>query len=225
MTLILHAGAEPIEYEALRQLETPPATASHVPIPHFRLVDMVAHSLAYYGHEVVEQHHGVMPDGNRYFGVLTLKSTYTGYTDMVGLRNSHDRTLPVGISFGSQVFVCDNTAFSADSVIRTKHTAKLKARLPGLVAELIEPIAVQREAQHRKLLAYQETALSDTIADQAIMGMYKEGVINLQRIPEVLEQWEHPEHDWGDKSRQNFQADLIPHRRHGYHQQNRNRDR
>lgn len=198
MTLVLHAGAEAIGYAELRKLDTPPATASHVPIPHFRLVDMVAHSLAYYGHEVVDQHHGVMPDGNRYFGVLTLKSSYTNYTDMIGLRNSHDRTLPVGIAFGSRVFVCDNTAFSADSVIRTKHTAKLKMRLPGLVAELIEPIAEQREAQHRKLLTYQETELSDQLAHHAILGMYKEGVINLQRIPEVLEQWEHPTHDWGE---------------------------
>ena len=49
------------------------------------------------------------------------RSPYTGYEDMVGLRNSHDKSLPVGIAFGSRVFVCDNTAFIADHVIRTKH--------------------------------------------------------------------------------------------------------
>lgn len=196
MTLVLHAGAEPVDYDGLRQLATPPATATHVPLPHYRLVDLVAHSLGYFGHEVREQHHGVTPDGLRYFGVLCLKSTYTGYEDMVGLRNSHDKSLPVGIAFGSRVFVCDNTAFVADSVIRTKHTAKLKMRLPGLVGELIEPIAEQREAQHRTIKRYRRTMLTDQVADQAIMGMYKEGVINLQRIPEVLDQWQNPTHDW-----------------------------
>lgn len=200
MTLCLHAGAEPVEYAGLRELATPAATPTHVPLPHFRLVDLVAHSLAYFGHKVVEQHHGVTPDGNKYFGVLSLRSPHTNYTDMVGLRNSHDKSLPVGIAFGSRVFVCDNTAFSADNIIRTKHTANLKMRLPGLVGELIEPIAEQREAQHRTLLTYQHTQVSNAIADQAIMGMYKEGVINLQRIPDVLNEWNHPTHDWGNGS-------------------------
>jgi hypothetical protein len=198
MTLVLHAGAESIEYGALRELATPAPTQTHVPIPHFRLVDSVAHSLAYHGHEIAEQHHGITPDGNRYFGVLSIRSPYTGWTDMVGLRNSHDKSLPVGISFGSRVFVCDNLAFSADHVIRTKHTAKLKMRLPGLIGELIEPIADQREAQHKKLLTYQNTELNLAQSDHAIMALYRAGVINLTRIADVHEQWENPAHDWGD---------------------------
>jgi len=200
MTLMLHAGANPVDYDGLRQLETPEPTATHVPVPHFRLVDLVSHSLGYYGHEIVDQAFGVTPDGMRFFGVLTLRSSYTGYADVVGLRNSHDKSLPVGVSFGSSCFVCDNLAFVGDSVIKTKHSAKLKMRLPGMIGELIEPIADQRESQHRKLLTYQETELSDDDADRAIMRMYREDIINVTRIADVLGQWEHPVHDWGDKT-------------------------
>jgi esterase/lipase superfamily enzyme len=42
---MLHAGAKPVDYPALRELQTPEATATHVPIPHFRVVDLVAHSM------------------------------------------------------------------------------------------------------------------------------------------------------------------------------------
>jgi hypothetical protein len=192
MTLVLHAGAEETDYTYLRQMETPPATPTHVPLPHFRLVDLVVHSLSYYGHEVREQHHGVTPDGNRYFGVLTIRSPYTGYEDMVGLRNSHDKSLPVGIAFGSHVFVCDNTAFIADHVIRTKHTAKLKLRLPGLVGELIEPLTEQREAQARTIERYRSTDLRARDVDHAIMSLYREGVINVTRIADVMQEWEAP---------------------------------
>jgi hypothetical protein len=55
----------------------------------------------------------------RFFGVLTRRSDYSGCTDMVGLRNSHDRKCPVAVSFGSRTFVCDNRAFSGDHVIST----------------------------------------------------------------------------------------------------------
>ena len=79
MALMLHCGAQEVAFDQLRQLDTPLPTPSHVPIPHFRLVDMLRHSLSYYGHEVVDEHHGVSEDGMRYFGVLSLKSSYGGY--------------------------------------------------------------------------------------------------------------------------------------------------
>ncbi len=116
------AGANSVDYAELRNLPVPAATPTHVPIPHYRVVDLIAHSLSYYGHEVVEQHHGATPDGMRYFGVLTLKSPHTDYTDMVGLRNSHDKKFPIGIGFGSRVFICDNMAFSTDHFVRRKRS-------------------------------------------------------------------------------------------------------
>jgi len=200
MSLILHAGAEPVEYEALAMLPTPEATASHVPIPHARIVDIVKHMLSFYGHEVVEEHHGVTRDGARYFGVLTLKSPYGDYTDMVGLRNSHDKSMPIGLAFGSRVFVCDNLAFVADQVVKRKHTLKVKHELPALISELVEPLAEQRATQNAKLLTYQGKELSDALADHAVMEMYRKDIINLQRIPDVMRQWHNPMHDWGHKS-------------------------
>lgn len=200
MGLMLHAGAEPIEYAELRNLPVPAATQTHVPLPHFRLVDLVKSVLGMFGHIVEEEHYGATPDGSRFFGAISLRSTYGNYTDVCGLRNSHDKRFPVGIAFGSRVFVCDNLAFTADHVIRTKHTAKLKDRLPGLVNGLIEPLAEQREAQHRKLLTYQNTAVSDARADQAIMQLYRQHIIGVQAIADMVREWETPTHDHGDKT-------------------------
>ena len=201
MSLVLHCGAEEVEYDALRALDTPPATKSHVPIPHYRLVDMLRHTLGFYGHEVTEEHHGVTEDKMRYFGLLSLKSTYDGYEDTVTLRNSHDKKFPVGIGFGGRVFCCDNLSFFADHVIRRRHTVNAKRDLPGLVGELVEPLTEQREAQHKTFLRYNQTALTDERADHAILDMYRRGVINIQRVPEVLHQWDEPEfEEWGDRT-------------------------
>lgn len=104
------------------------------------------------------------------------------------------------MGFGSRVFVCDNLAFIADHVIKRKHTANAKRDLPGLVGELVEPLALQREQQHQTLLTYKGSPLNDMQADHAIMRMYREGVIGVQRIADVSEQWEKPQHDWGEKT-------------------------
>src|SRR5207248_11124541 len=150
------------------------------------VVDLVRTTLGMYGHEIVGEHHGVTEDGARYFGLLSLRSAYTGYEDTLGLRNSHDRSFPVGIGFGSRVFVCDNLAFIADTTIKRKHTANLKRDLPGIIGELIEPLALHREAQQRTFDRYRATELAPALADHAVMEMYRRGIINVQRIPEVL---------------------------------------
>lgn len=54
MSLMPHVGAQPADYDELHALDTPMPTATHVPIPHFRVVDMLRHTLAFYGHEVTE---------------------------------------------------------------------------------------------------------------------------------------------------------------------------
>jgi hypothetical protein len=101
---------------------------------------------------------------------------------------------------GSRVFVCDNLAFHADHVIRRKHTANAKRDLPGLVSEVIEPLHLARKEQAEKIERYKALALPDPLADQAIMAMYRLGVINLTRIANVLTAYEEPPHDWGDKT-------------------------
>lgn len=200
MTLMLHTGGAPVDTAALRDLPTPAATASHVPIPHHSVVDMVKYSLGYFGHELLEEHHATTPDGMNYFGVLSLKSPYGDYTDMVGLRNSHNKQFPIGIAIGSRVFVCDNLAFNADHVIRRRHTANAKRDLPGLVAEVIEPLGEARRAQAITFERYKANTLCDDLADQAIMTMYRKGIINVTRIAEVLKAYEEPPHDWGEKT-------------------------
>jgi hypothetical protein len=197
MSLMLHAGAQPVDYDALRQLAVPAATETHVPVPHHAVVEMVKYSLGFFGHEIVGEDYGVTPDGARFFGVLSLRSEYGDYADTVGLRNSHDKRFPIGISFGSRVFVCDNLAFSGDHVIKRKHTANAKRDLPGLVAEVVEPLRDQRVRQARMFDQYRRTTLLEHQVDQIVMQLYRRGVINVQRIADVIDAYEDPPHDWG----------------------------
>jgi hypothetical protein len=200
LSLIIHAGANAADYDDLRGIATPQGTDTHVPVPHHEIVELVRYTLGFYGHEIAEENHAITPGGARYFGLLSLRSPYGDYADTVGLRNSHDKSFPIGIAFGSRVFVCDNLAFIGDHVIRRKHTVKAKRELPGLITEIVRPLQDQRISQNQKLLAYQGTPLNDTQADHAILTMYRNDIIGVQRIADVVEQWDRPRHDWGDKT-------------------------
>jgi hypothetical protein len=198
--LMLHTGAEPIEYDALRTLPVPAATQTHCPIAHSAVVEMVKYSLGFFGHEIADETYGVTPDGARFFGLLSLRSTYADYTDTVGIRNSHDKKFPIGISFGSRVFVCDNLAFSGDHVIKRKHTPKAKYQLPSLVAEIVEPLRENRLMQAETFGMYQATKLSARHVDHAIMQLFRDAIIGVTKIADVLDAYEKPPCDWGGET-------------------------
>ena len=200
MTLVLHRGGAEVEYGALRDLPVPVATPSHVPIEHWRVIDLVKHSLTYYGHDIIEEHHAIAEEGMRYFGLLTLRSPYGNYTDTVGLRNSNDKSFPVGIAFGSRTFVCDNLAFIGEHTVRRRHTQKLRFELPGLIANIVEPLADRRQEQAKTFARYQTTPLLQHQADSAIMQLWRDQVIGVQQIAHVHEQFENPAFDWGEKT-------------------------
>src|ERR1700675_3761071 len=157
MSLMIHAGATAASYDDLRAISTPEGQDTHLPVAHHEIVELVRYTLGFYGHEIMEEHHAVTSDGARYFGLLSLRSDYGDYTDTVGLRNSHDKRFPIGMSFGSRVCVCDNRAFNGDHVTRRKHTTNARRDLPGLVAEVVEPLRDQRTAQARMFQAYRDT--------------------------------------------------------------------
>lgn len=193
--LNLHSGGELVEYEALRELKTPPATATHVPIEHHRLIDLTRGTLSMFGHEIVAEHHAIDYDGARYFGVMELRSTHTGHRDVVGLRNSWDKSFPIGIAMGASVFVCSNLSFMGTHVIKRKHTAKAKLMLPGLLMEIIEPLALQREAQAKKFDHYKHTQLSDRAAHDFIVQLYRQGIVGSQTMTKIISEWHEPSFD------------------------------
>ena len=180
MSLIIHAGANAISYDELRAVSTPKGTDTHIPVSHHEIVELMRYTLGFFSHEIAEEHHAITPDGARYFGMLTLRSNYGDYGDLVGLRNSHDKTVPIGIAFRSRVFVCDNLAFMGDHVIRRKHTVKAKRELPGLLTEIVQPLQIERIRQNEKI--YRRIRLDDRAADHAILAMYRENIIGVQRV-------------------------------------------
>ena len=198
--LNLHSGGELVTYDMLRQVQMPEATDTHLPLPHHELVEMVRFTLQYHGHDIVEEHHALDHHGQRYFGLMTLRSNYGFYSDTLGLRNSHDKAFPIGVAFGSQVFICSNLAFSGTHVIKRKHTARSKRELPGLLGDIVLPLHQHRIAQNQQLLTYQRTPLTDELADHTILDLYRKDVIGVQAIAHVVKNYEEPPHDWGDRN-------------------------
>jgi hypothetical protein len=111
----LVAGTLPkIGRTELAQIPVPEATSTHKPIPHHVIVVGLVETLSFRHIGVVNEEFAVSADGMKMFGVLDLETQMQGCRFSIGIRNSHDKSIRLGLTAGLRVFVCSNMAFSGD---------------------------------------------------------------------------------------------------------------
>ena len=96
-------------------IPVPEQTRTYTPVPNEELWKMLQRTAEMRGLQLSEPQMGVAHKGQRLFGVADI--TNQDHLDeevrlTLGFRNSYNRTLSVGVCFGSKVFVCDNMCFS-----------------------------------------------------------------------------------------------------------------
>lgn len=125
MSLILHCGSNAVNEEALREIPTPEATTSWYPLGYGTILDIIQNALEDSDFNVVDQGFGLNKNNNQMFGALALNNGDEETDLTIGIRQSLDKSLALGIAVGARVMVCDNLCFSGDllRVIRrnTRH--------------------------------------------------------------------------------------------------------
>jgi hypothetical protein len=107
----------------LAQIPVPEATSTHKPIPHHVIVEGLVETLSFRHIGVVNEEFAVSADGMKMFGVLDLETQMEGCRFAIGIRNSHDKSIRLGLTAGLRVFVCSNMAFSGDfAPVLAKHS-------------------------------------------------------------------------------------------------------
>ncbi len=194
-SLCLHTGAKIIEMEQLRNVVTPEATPTWTPVAHDALVDSVKGSLVSSGANIVKEEHALYRDGARYFGLLHLSENNDGGNTVIGIRNSHDKTFPAGLSLGNHVFVCDNLSFSGDVTVARKHTRFIGRDLDRLIYFAVGKLADLRQKQLIRFAAYKGRELSDVEAHDLIIRALLAHIISGEAVTKVVGEWRKPAHD------------------------------
>lgn len=194
--LILHCGASAAERRQVIDVPTPHPTHTWNPIPHIELVNHVEATIRSNGLVVGNQAHSLSHDGMRYFGLMEIqrRNEDQDYCWVLGLRNSHDKTFPAGITAGASVFVCDNLSFSGEVKLARKHTRFILRDLPHLVQGAVGRLMERWHHQDARLNGYRLTDLDDRSAHDLVIRALDVGVCPNRLVPAVLQEWRHPRH-------------------------------
>jgi hypothetical protein len=102
--LNLHSGGHLVTAEELQVYKAPPPQGRWHPVSHVQVYDRVRETLAAAGYEVTKEQLALHRDNHRFFGVLELKTSVSeGVALAVGIRNSTDRSYPLGFAAGNRV--------------------------------------------------------------------------------------------------------------------------
>lgn len=194
--LLAHAGAQKVSRDDLAGIVLPAPTTTHKPISHVEVVTEIEQALALRRISILSEEFAVTPDGMRMFGFLKLDAEFSVGNFAIGLRNSNDKSMRLGLAAGYRVFVCDNMSFSGDfKPVLAKHTANV---------DLAEVIALGIDRIHRNFTgieqgvgAFQRAQLRDEQAKAVMLDAFMDKRLAVPRhlIAPVHSHYFNPQHE------------------------------
>lgn len=166
--------------EELALVPTPTGTATHRPVPHIEVVNALIETLGFRHIGVVKEEYAVDRTGMKMFGVMELGLAEYGVRFALGLRNSHDRSMALGITVGYRVLVCQNLAFHGDfTPLLRKHTRNLN--LLENLAYGVDQMQRNFQPMVKAVERWQGSQITDVTAKLLIYSAFIEGQTELPK--------------------------------------------
>lgn len=196
MGLMLHTGARLVERAELDAVYPPAPTDTWFPLKHSAVLDRVMSTLDASGYHVTKASFALSADNHKFFGTLDLQSPIAdGITLAVGIRNSNDKSFPIGFMAGDRVFCCDNLAFSAETVIARKHTRFGEIRFNEALSRAVLGLRQYTDVAQKRIEALQHFDLSEDAANSYLLQSADKGIIGWRLLPQVIREWRNPSHE------------------------------
>jgi hypothetical protein len=178
--LLAHCGSSKITREEMKVIPTPPGSPTHQPIPHYEIVGALVETLSFRKISVVREEYAVSGDGMKMFGVLDLETTFDGCRFSIGVRNSNDKSMRLGLTVGYRVVVCDNMSFWGDfTPVLAKHTKHLS--LVDILAVGVDRMQRNFEPMRKQVEAWKGTRLPDENVKLVIYKAFVEGELDVPK--------------------------------------------
>ena len=192
--LIMQEGKY-INRDEVACIDTPCSTDTWRPVPHIDVIEAVTEVIRAHNWDITDERFGIASEGKKMFGVMEIsRSSSPQWHRCIGIRNSHDKSIAVGLSAGIVVLVCSNMAFGGVRLINRKHTSRidLNELIDRAVASLEDDfLTTETRCEDLK----DEYLKDDDEARSSIVRAAELGVINSSDILPVYREYKQPSHE------------------------------
>lgn len=192
-TLITHKGGRDVLRDELSHIEAPAPTDTWFPVKHSAVLDAVSETLQGAGFHIRATRLSIAHEGHRFFGTLDLATEIAGGISLaVGIRNSTDKSFPIGFCCGSRVFVCDNLAFTSEIVVSKKHTRFGQERYLEGLSRAVATLPQYQVTAAQWVSRLQEWTLEEDMANSLLLQAYEKDIVGSRLLPLILHEWRNP---------------------------------
>ena len=192
MSLMMSEGKY-VGRNEIAAVPTPTGTTSWKPVPHMDVIDAVTEAVKAKNWQILDEQYGLAREGQRMFGVMRINnSSSPEWSRCIGIRNSHDQSLSVGLAAGISVMCCSNLAFGGAMVLKRRHTSRIE--LGNLVLTAVDEL--EMEFLNLETVS-EDLKLHEVRADEAravIVRAAEVGAVNSCDIVPIFREFQKPSH-------------------------------
>ncbi len=196
MTLLLHQGGQECSLDDLRDIPMPVETRSFKPVSHYDLAVNIAQVAGELLREfsLYNSQYGIARNGGQLFGVHTFKNADEEMGLSIAFRNSLDKSLSLGMSFGAQVFICDNLALTGSIVKIRKHTTNVHTDLEEMILTGVYRARTSFINAVDDAGKMKQVEIDANGAFRALGHLFGHKVLSPRQMPVALKEWHNPSH-------------------------------
>lgn len=135
----------------------------------------------------------VTKEKQRFFGIMDLASDLAdGVSLSIGIRNSNDKSFPIGFCIGNRTFVCDNLSFNSEIVISKRHTKFGEDRFREGIANAVSRLGDYKRLEAIRIEQLEKQPLREDRAESVILQAWDKGIVGTRLLRPLLNEWRSP---------------------------------
>ena len=176
----LIASTAKLTRQQLAAVPTPAGTATHRPVPHAEVIDVLVETLSFRHIGVIQEEYAVSKDGMKMFGVFDLDTGMPGCRFSIGIRNSHDRSMRLAAVVGVRVLVCENMAFNGEfEAVLAKHSKHFS--LQNALSIGVDSMQRNFDGMRQQVEVWRQSQLSDITAKLLVYRAFIESDLEVPK--------------------------------------------
>ena len=183
-------------YAQVCAVPTPQQTQSYQPVSNKDLIDYVRVRVGEeLGSSIIAESWALSCKDQQMFGTMTVETENAESNLTIGLRNSYNKSLSVGLCTGAEMVVCTNLQFSAKAmVVLRKHTKNVWRKIEENVDAALRTSKGHYDRMVRQLEAMKTVPLSQEDGYSLIGRALGHDVLRPQQATVAMKDWKSPRH-------------------------------
>ena len=174
--------------------------ARHRPYPFAEYIDDIHNALSGHNVEVRDEQYVIQKDAQRLFGMMVVGGQ-DDWQLTLGIRGSHDQSVPRGIALGTNVLVCSNLCFSGELFNgKAKQTLYNQGRILQMIDDAMSTIPEAFDHQAKVFDSYKSYYFSeledrgreDNVADMLLTEAFRRGALSGSQLGLAIREYDNP---------------------------------